>query len=410
MVDFDITSAWSKYLELGSIHRAAEHYGLCGESLRRILIGAGYRLNGSKWTESEYETVRRYYLETRPEVFDLRILAKSLNRTPASVALKGSRLGLSDKKILSQMVIARRSTPPRVPGQRRSDVGAKRPRHFNTCKQCGKNFHAPHAFKRKYCSLKCAYSDKSRLPASPYFQPRDRGTRECLNCGVVFKVHTSAKDATHCSQKCAASRTGKITLQKNRVIVPRTSYISRECAYCGKTFQSWRSSNRVYCSMACSRVEAPIKSAMANHANGTYTSNRCYSRGASGWRVVGDRRIFFRSSWEANYARYLQHLKSIREIKQWEHEPKVFHFKGIKRGCCSYLPDFRVTFMDGRVEFHEVKGWMDKKSVIKLTRMAKYFPKVHVEVFGLPWFKANTPALSKLLPDWEKRARLSSKS
>ena len=91
----------------------------------------------------------------------------------------------------------------------------------------------------------------------------------------------------------------------------------------------------------------------------------------SGWREIGGKRKYFRSRWEANYARYLEFLKQNKQVLDWAHEPEVFWFEGIKRGCVSYLPDFKVTYIDNAVEYHEVKGWMDDRSKTKMKRMEK---------------------------------------
>lgn len=119
------------------------------------------------------------------------------------------------------------------------------------------------------------------------------------------------------------------------------------------------------------------------------------------WRTIGGHRKFYRSRWEANYARYLDWQKQTGLIKDWAHETETFWFDGIKRGCVSYLPDFRVTLLDGSVEFHEVKGWMDGPSKTKIRRMAKYHPTVVLKVFDSPWYKANAPKLSKSIEGWE---------
>lgn len=119
------------------------------------------------------------------------------------------------------------------------------------------------------------------------------------------------------------------------------------------------------------------------------------------WREIGGRRIYARSRWEANYARYLQWLKDRGEIKEWEHEPETFWFEKIRRGCRSYLPDFRVTMMDDSIEYHETKGWMDARSVTKIKRMAKYHPKVVLVIRGAEWFKCNRRKLSGIIPEWE---------
>jgi len=93
----------------------------------------------------------------------------------------------------------------------------------------------------------------------------------------------------------------------------------------------------------------------------------------AGWREIGGKRNFYRSRWEANYARYLEWLKTLGEITEWQHEPETFWFEAIRRGVRSYKPDFRV-WEKGSSCLHEVKGWMDDRSRTCLKRMAKYYP------------------------------------
>lgn len=122
----------------------------------------------------------------------------------------------------------------------------------------------------------------------------------------------------------------------------------------------------------------------------------------AGWREVAGRRVFFRSRWEANYARYLQWLKDRGEIREWEHEPETFWFEGIKRGNVSYLPDFRVTEMSSAIVYHEVKGWMDDGSKTKIKRMAKYHPKVRLIVVDSKAYRAIAKQARSLVPGWEE--------
>lgn len=121
----------------------------------------------------------------------------------------------------------------------------------------------------------------------------------------------------------------------------------------------------------------------------------------AGWREIGGKKKYFRSRWEANYARYLEYLKKHKEIKEWDHEPETFWFDGIKRGCRSYLPDFRVTLNNGEVEFYEVKGWMDDRSKTKIKRMAKYHPDIKLIVIQEKEYNFIKKAVSPLIPDWE---------
>lgn len=122
---------------------------------------------------------------------------------------------------------------------------------------------------------------------------------------------------------------------------------------------------------------------------------------AAGWRVIGGQRIYCRSAWEANYARYLEWLKGIGQILDWRHEPLTFWFHGIKRGVCSYLPDFCVIELGGIDVYHEVKGFMDPKSRTKIKRMAKYHPTVKLIVVDAKCYRSIAKQVSRIIPGWE---------
>lgn len=110
--------------------------------------------------------------------------------------------------------------------------------------------------------------------------------------------------------------------------------------------------------------------------------------------------IFVRSSWEANYARYLNWLKSIGEIKDWSYESVTFDFP-IKRGSRFYTPDFRIINTDGSIEYHEVKGYMDQRSSTKLKRMAKYYPETKLVLVDKDAYYALSRQIKNLIPNWE---------
>lgn len=120
----------------------------------------------------------------------------------------------------------------------------------------------------------------------------------------------------------------------------------------------------------------------------------------AGWREIGGKRCYFRSKWEANYARYLEFLKHQKQILDWEHEPKTFWFDDIRRGVCSYLPDFKVIENDHKQNWIEVKGYMDARSLTKIKRFRKYYPDEILRIIDGKWFKANNKKL-KWLPGWE---------
>ena len=127
--------------------------------------------------------------------------------------------------------------------------------------------------------------------------------------------------------------------------------------------------------------------------------SKVYSRAAAGYRDdLGP--IYFRSSWEANYARYLNWLQARGEIEKWEYEPDTFWFEKIKRGVRSYKPDFKI-WEKGSVYYDEIKGYMDAKSKTKIKRMRIYYPQVKLRVIAVKEYRSIAKTMSSLLPMWE---------
>jgi predicted nuclease of restriction endonuclease-like RecB superfamily len=120
-----------------------------------------------------------------------------------------------------------------------------------------------------------------------------------------------------------------------------------------------------------------------------------------GWGEFGGKRYFYRSLWEKNYGRYLEWLKTIGQIKDWEHETDTFWFEKIRRGVRCYTPDFKVFENNGKIAYHEVKGWMDSKSKTKIKRMRKYYPDVGLIVIDQKSYKKLSNKVSKIIPGWE---------
>ena len=79
-----------------------------------------------------------------------------------------------------------------------------------------------------------------------------------------------------------------------------------------------------------------------------------------------DLKQFFRSTWEANLARYY----NFAGIK-WIYEPQEFEFYKIKRGNRFYKPDFYLPEQD---IFIEIKGWFRPTDKTKIRRFKKYYP------------------------------------
>lgn len=135
--------------------------------------------------------------------------------------------------------------------------------------------------------------------------------------------------------------------------------------------------------------------------NGTYANMRPKATWKAAWREFGGKRRYYRSRWESNYGRYLEFLKCQNQIKDWLHEPDIFWFEGIKRGCVSYLPDFKIINIDDSIEYHEVKGWMDQYSHTKISRMAKYYPDIKLIVIREKEYNEIKYKLGRIIPGWE---------
>lgn len=147
--------------------------------------------------------------------------------------------------------------------------------------------------------------------------------------------------------------------------------------------------------------EQTVRRLKTSEANKSNPKNRSSCSWKSQWVTIGGQTLYARSLWEANYARYLEFLKGNGEILGWQHEPDTFWFDAVKRGCVSYLPDFKVTQWTGHVEYHEVKGWMDARSKTKIKRMARYFPSVTLIVIDSERYKSLSRNAKFLVPGWE---------
>ena len=293
------------------------------------------------------------------------------------------------------------------------------------CEVCGAPFYVSlgHVAQGwdKFCSIKCR--TKAWVGES---HPSWRGgltKRTCLHCGKEFEVKPShAKDGEgkYCSRQChhlhksislICDHCGKAFRRPQcQVRGQETTYCSKECMLvavaredncaceeCGASFHRKPSdltrSDKVgvgrFCSMRCK----------ARHMSHTaQASGRARGRGGKREDLDG---LYVRSSWEANYARYLNWLVDVGEIVSWEYEVDTYEFTAIKRGSRFYTPDFKILNPDGSIEYHEVKGYMDAASKTKLKRMAKYYPDVTLKLIDRDVYYSIARDVKALIPEWE---------
>lgn len=152
-------------------------------------------------------------------------------------------------------------------------------------------------------------------------------------------------------------------------------------------------SSKYWASLSKSQVDEFVGRGLATRAANGPTAR---SRGSwkAGWREIGGQRCFFRSSWEANYARLLELL-----CCDWKHEPECFVFPVGSR--CIYTPDFRVRQADGEFVYHEVKGWMDQRSLRKIQLMAEHYPEVKLLVVDAKQYRVLEKDFQYVISEWE---------
>lgn len=109
----------------------------------------------------------------------------------------------------------------------------------------------------------------------------------------------------------------------------------------------------------------------------------------------------FRSSWEANIARYFNLLIMWGKITKWEYEKTEFKFNGIERGTRFYLVDFKVFPVGKEPYYVEVKGRWTSKARTQIKRMRVYHPNVVIEIIDKRAYYAIAEKVRKLIPMWE---------
>lgn len=238
---------------------------------------------------------------------------------------------------------------------------------------------------KKYCSNQCYY--KSRIGSgNPRYQPNE-GWLNCKNCQKQFRVHPyqlkAKKGKVYCSKEC-----------KEKVFYK----LNVNCIECKLQFSvipsrfNRKDAKTLFCSKTC---RARFQSHNPESSNGI-----CRNSTRGGKRE--DLNKYFRSSWEANYARYLNYLIETKVISHWEYESDTFDFSKDVIGVQFYTPDFKVFDKSGNYEYHEVKGWMDKKSEDRLLNMKTFYKSETVVLIDRPVYSELSKKYKNIIPNWEK--------
>lgn len=259
------------------------------------------------------------------------------------------------------------------------------------CKICGDSFYtSPGHIKKswgKYCSQNC--KNKAFTGSG---NPRWMGglnVRQCQTCGIFFNCkpsHIKIGEGKYCSRKCFLE-----TLNRKE---------KRICTNCGKEFMAFqchiKRGGGLSCSVECSRENN--KKNTSNQIRQFGVMN-IFGGGKGGKRKDLDNK-YFRSSWEANYARYLNFLIRLDVITKWEYESETFEFP-IKKGSKFYTPDFKLTYSNGVIEYHEIKGYMDQKSYTKIRRMEKYYPNISLILIDGKQYRKLKKEFGRSILNWE---------
>jgi hypothetical protein len=241
------------------------------------------------------------------------------------------------------------------------------------CKHCDKIFYVEYVAngtgsgnvaKKKYCSIRCK-KDWYKIP--------DNGTKqeiECKICCYKFYLPASqAKNRVTCSKTCYAKYMSLVN--------SRHAKLEKKCDSCSKTFELNENSTQKFCSPSCftkslrNRKDVfcevcNVKLTVKKSATTRFCNKICARKGQSlglikshingrtGWRTDIQDSPYFKSSFEADYARYCIY-KNIR----FEYEKNVFEAEvdGKKR---FYTPDF---FLPDSNEFIELKGVRESENI-----------------------------------------------
>ncbi len=99
-----------------------------------------------------------------------------------------------------------------------------------------------------------------------------------------------------------------------------------------------------------------------------------------------------RSTWEANYARYLLWIN-----KKYKYEPKTFTIRLPNEIKGTYTPDFLVN---GN-EWHEVKGWEDRNTIKKWKLFQQQYPEEKFILIDRIKYKKIEKLFKYIIPNWE---------
>lgn len=109
---------------------------------------------------------------------------------------------------------------------------------------------------------------------------------------------------------------------------------------------------------------------------------------ANGGRREDLNNFYFRSNWEANYARILNSLQI-----EWEYEKHSF----LLSNGTHYTPDFKI----GENKFVELKGWFDSDSKNKIELFIKEYPQYELDLIDEEKYYTLRNLFKHKISNWE---------
>jgi hypothetical protein len=256
----------------------------------------------------------------------------------------------------------------------------------------------------------------------------------CKGCGQLFE-RFSNETKIYCSKKCfiqyvkgktyderygrerslkirmQISEKGKINNQKR----PKNKKLSKECPVCKKIFEYYSypsKPERFFCSNKCKfeycrsktfeefhgiekakQIRKNMRLAKQRNGPKKYITTDKVTENLHGYGKFGRRpdlnNQFFRSTWEANFARICNYYGT-----EWEYEPEKFWLPDIK---VHYFPDFYLPEVNCYVE---LSGISSPFKLSKIKNFSKNFPETPIIHITLEEWKGLS-CHSVLINNWE---------
>lgn len=245
--------------------------------------------------------------------------------------------------------------------KQKSDRKYARP---NTCRECATDFEDYSRNGRTTCSPECnkIYSVKIRMERGSY-EWTDEQKEKLKETQDKMREEGRLTHSNESIAKMSATRREKMKDPEYRARYKNPNHWAKTPE--GREYLSKKHKGKEFSKETRAKMSRSAAARVRNKPESSFT------RGTGGVRE--DLGQYFRSTWEANFARILNY-----QGKEWQYEPATFTLGE----NISYTPDFLV---DGI--FYEIKGWWDSRSVKKLLLFREKYPIIRIETIGEEEYK-----------------------